>query len=324
MTDPAEARRSGRVLRIAVIGSVLVHLFCFLLYAVVTERIPSLRKLLASATPPPDVVVTTSQSIRIEKRAHPVPVPRPRPKTQPAVRQPNAPTRASVAVQPHQLVAPTIPKPQLNPPLPHALHELAKAAPKAPPNPPKTVKATEPPHPVPTQAATAEPRRVALVQPNSPAHRAVPANRAQLSQAELAHIGADLQKTVEELHAESNPLAVRSTSPPSANKRYHVQMSAFAGELRGAQGTCYPIKSWVVGSYDYYYETCDVQFDDGRFQAQPVPWPIRYARGHDLYHGDLGATTVPLPPPQPGWKLPPGEPVSDELRRYAHDNGVDI
>jgi hypothetical protein len=316
MMDSAEERRSRRTLRYAVFGSLFVHVLGFLFYAVATMVFPTLRTALATPTPRPPQVVTLSNALTISKKSNPVPHSQPHPR-QPPPQHAAAPVQPHPAVQPRVVTAPEAPKPQVHAPIPHALHELAKPLPVATAEPTKTVKETPPPQPHPEQ-------KVALA-PHVPALHAPAQKSAQLSQAQLARIGQDMQQTVAQLHAESNPLNVRSTADPTATKQYHVQMTAFQGDLRGAQGTCYPIKSWVAGNWDYYYESCDVQFDNGRYEVQAVPWPIRYPRGHDLYHGDLGnVKTVPLPPPQPGWKLPQGEKVSDELRRYAHDSGVDI
>jgi hypothetical protein len=315
--DRSESR-GERTLRLAVLGSLLVHAVGFFLWGAATNGFAFVRPLMRP-TPPPDVVVTTSNAIRIEHRAKPQPVSRPHP-VQPKAAAP-APQRAALAVVPKPVAAPA--EPTLRPPA-RALHELAKEAPAAP-NPPRTIKVTAPQRPEPTNPATAPPQKVALAERSERSAKAGQSKRAQLSAAQLAHIGEDISKTLAQLHAENDPLAVHSTASPSAQRRVHVQMMGVPGDMRHAQGSCYPIKSWVEGGYDYYYETCDVQFDDGHYESQAVPWPIRYPIGHDLYHGDLGhLVTVPLPPPLPGWKLPAGEHISEELRQYAKDHGVDI
>jgi hypothetical protein len=329
LIDRDEARRSGRVLRWGVLGSILVHALSALLWILIVASVLGAHAFVLP-TPPPDVVVTTSNAITIERRSHPKPAPQARPHPRAA-----APQRAATqsvpkpAVQPRALVQPVVPRPPVaEPPKTRALHELAKSTPRVLINPPKTIHATPPPGPEPTQPGKErtepQPQHVALAE--RPAQRpANPSNPARLSQAQLAHIGSDISKELAQLRAESNPLAVHSTAAPSAERRYHVQMIGIPGDMRHAQGSCYPIKAWVQGAYDYYYESCDVQFDDGHYETQAVPWPIRYPIGRDLYHGDLGRdTTVPLPPPLPGWKLPAGERVSDELRAYAREHGVEI
>ena len=318
MKEKSESRRERDRYGSPCSGSLLVHAVGFFLWGVATNGFAFIRPL-TRPTPPPDVVVSTSTAIRMEKRSRPQPQPRPR-QVQPQAAAP-APQRAAVEAVPK-------PQPSLQPPT-RALHELAKAA-TAAPNPPRTIKVTAPPRPEPTnpataQPATAQPQKVALADRSESASKATQSKRAQLSAAQLAHIGEDISKTLAQLHAENNPLAVHSTASPGAQRRVHVQMMGIPGDMRHAEGSCYPIKSWVEGGYDYYYETCDVQFDDGHYEAQAVPWPIRYPAGHDLYHGDLGRqVTVPLPPPLPGWKLPAGEHISEELRQYAHEHGIDI
>ncbi|MBV9104262.1 MAG: hypothetical protein JO060_11785 [Candidatus Eremiobacteraeota bacterium] len=317
--DSAELRRSGRVLRLAVGGSVLVHVLAFLLSGLFWSGIATLRP--RAVPTPPDVVVTTSNTVTIERRTRPRPATKARSRTAQTPRAPEQRAQPNAIPQPLRVAQqkpPARPFTRSVAPSVGALHELAKAVPRAPPNAEKTVRAT-PPAAEETPPADTTSRGQAS-QPEQ-MHKA-PAG--QLSEERLAHINADIQKTLAQLRAEDNPLAVRSTPAPAGERRYHVEMLGRLGDLRHAQGSCYPIKSWTEDGYDYYYESCNVQFEDGHYEAQAVPWPIRYKVGHDLYHGDLGSVTVPLPPPLPGWKLPAGEHVSQELREYAHEQGVDI
>ena len=301
MTDRAEARTSRRVLRFAVLGSLLVHVVGIFLWGIANGTFPNLQPR-ARATPPPDLIVTTSNAITIRKRAKPRPVPQPR------VR-PAQPQRVA-AVQPR-----SVPRPELRqapvtvPPLSRALHELAKANPQAAPQAPRTVRATPSPAPEPTHSAAAQPQRVAFAQqPSRP-------SRAHLSQEQLAHINEDIHKTLAQLRSENDPLAVHSTAPPVAQKRYRVQMLGAFGHLRNGEGHYSPIRSWNAEGYHYYYVSYDFVYSDGEYESGSVPWPIRFKPSEDPFtNPEIGARhDTPLPPPLPGWSLPPGEHIGKAL-----------
>ena len=308
-TDADESRRSRRIFGAAVLLSALVHLVGFLLYAYGTGAF-SKAHLLARArpTPQPLVYVTTSNATIVHKR----PVPRPAPRSN--VRN-AAPARPAQPQKPQPLQRPVPPQPHVvrrpeEQPRARTLHELAKLVPHAAPNPPKTSHATAPP-------------RVALAEKAAPAAQPAPESRAQAQSQQIARVERDMSKALVAMRRDNDPLNVRPDSP-SAPKRYNVQMKGALANLHDAQGSCYSIKDWEDGPYDYYYETCNVVFDTGHTEVQAVPWPVRYVRGHDPERGDLGPGTFPLQGPAPGWKLPAGQYVSKELREYAHDHGVDI
>ncbi|MEO9097671.1 MAG: hypothetical protein ABI346_05780 [Candidatus Baltobacteraceae bacterium] len=296
--DAADARRSRRIFVAALLLSALVHLLGFLLYAFGTGAF-SRAHLLARARPTPEplVYVTTSNATTIRKRSVPRPVPRRMPRDE----------RPAKPVRPQRPQPPQRPQAQ---PRARTLHELAKLLPRAAPNPPKTVRATAPP-------------RVALAEKPAPIS---PQTRTQTAQTEqVARVERDLEKALVAMRRENDPLNNVRPDPAVASKRYDVQMRGALAELHDAQGSCYSVKEWQDGPYDYYYETCNVLFDNGHSEVQSVPWPIRYPLGRDPLRGDLGGSgTVPLPGPLPGFHLAPGQYVSKELREYAKAHGADI
>jgi hypothetical protein len=144
-----------------------------------------------------------------------------------------------------------------------------------------------------------------------------PARTAQLSEARIAQMNESFNQTLAQLRHENDPLAVRP-EPPSAPKRYRLQMIGVNGDLRFGQGYYYPIKSWSADGYDYYYVSYEFTWADGTFESGGVPWPIRF-RPHDdpfAHPGRPALEHVPLPAPLPGWKLPAGEHVGKALQRY--------
>jgi hypothetical protein len=300
-------RGSRRVLRIAIAVSLGVHLLGFLLYGLATAQLAHVKFAFARPTPTPDTVVTISNAITIEKRAKPQPEPRPLRGANPAMR-PSAQSPQRVASIPRPVVEPRPPEPQPVPPQ-RALHQLAKVAPTAPANPPKTIEATAPPKPEQTPMHATQPHQVALAQ--RPAQASRPS---QLSQARIAQMTQNFDKTLAELRRESAPLNVKPENP-SATKRYHVQMIGVDGDLRHGQGYYYPIKSWREDGYDYYYVSYDFTWADGTFESGGVPWPIRFRPRDDpfTHPDDPNSAKVPLAAPMAGWRLPSGEKVGKAL-----------
>lgn len=312
MDDRDDRRRSGRIFRTAIVGSLLVHALAFFLYGVASLRLAHLRFGLAHPTPPPNAVVSISNSIKIEKRAKLRPQPRshaaaPRPRQQ----QPRPRRFASV---PQPVPVPlAVPKP-LAEPQTRALHELSKTLPSAAPNPPRTIKATAQPKPVPSPApTTGAPQRVALAQRPTQSQR-----QSQLTQAQIAQMNEAFNKTLAELRRESDPLRVKPDEV-AGPKRYRMQMNGINSDLRHGQGYYYPLKEWSsADGYNYYYVTYEFTWADGTLEHGSVPWPIRFRPREDPFAnpGNSGLEHVPLPPPLPGWKLPPGERVGKALRDY--------
>jgi hypothetical protein len=305
--------RSRRVFRAAVALSLAVHLIGFLFYGFASQRLAHVRLPFAKPTPPPDTIVTISNAVTIEKRAKPQPEPRPHHGATAAMR-PSAAAPQRMAVVPRPVVEPRPPQPKTVPPA-RALHELSKSVAGAPPNPPRTVVASAPPKPLETPVRAAEPHQVALAQ--RPAQASRPS---QLSQARIAHMNEAFDKTLAELRRESDPLNVRP-EPPAATKQYRVQMIGVDGDLRNGQGYYYPIRSWKADGYDYYYVSYSFTWSDGKFETGGVPWPIRFRPRDDpfTHPEDPASAKVPLAPPLPGWRLPPGEKVGKAIEYLDPD-----
>jgi len=301
ITTVEETRRERRFLLIALVSSIVVHLLGALIYVQgsgLLAKVPFLR-------PPEKEVVTLSSAIRIDKRPKPVPVQKPKAQP-PRPRTPLSP--------PNPQTLPELPAPA------KVVHELAKTVPTAQPNP------SAPP--------TAEPsalpeRQVASLQqplhrPGRPRQATVPS----LSQEELARIENDLSRTIAQARSDANPLAVPRQGPAAATRRYRMQMLGSSSDLKGYQGICEPTRPmWQQNGYDYYYVSCNVQKADGNLERQAMPWPIHFSPNRDPFNGSMSPNEVqrvPVPGPDPDFKLPPGAYASPEMRDYAHRHGVEI
>ena len=233
--------------------------------------------------PKPAEVVT--ERIELEKKKPPPPKPH-------AVRRPAAAPSKPVP-QPIVTARPlvrTLPRP----------HELAKVAPRAPLTLPQT------------HLAPAKPVPPAAVKKGPP----------HLTGDQIAKIQSDLGDSIREDREGIDPLRVPHSDATPSMKHYGHDFSALAMGS-GAHGLCDPVQNWKEDGWDYYYVDCNVQFDDGTFQRQGVPWPIRFAADADPFTG-TARRNIPLAMPLPGWHLPPGQTISEQLRDYAHDHGVDL
>jgi len=166
---------------------------------------------------------------------------------------------------------------------------------------------------------------VALAKPAPAPVRVVPAalGHPKLSDRTIAHIEEDLGASIRADRTGEDPLNnVPTDAPPPEPKHYTADYSSL--EL-GGHGLCDDIKSWSDGTWDWYFVACNMHLDDGTVERQPVPWPIRFSPNDDPFAGTMrGVGEVPLPLPLPGWHLPAGETVSDQLRQYASAHGVEI
>ncbi len=150
----------------------------------------------------------------------------------------------------------------------------------------------------------------------------VAAKRPMLGAQKIAQIERDLQGEIDADRDAHAPLAVAAAPAPTM-KHFAADLGDLTtGAVRG-HGLCDPTRDWKADGFDYYYVACNVKFTDGTFQRQDVPWPVRFPPSDDPFTG-TAHQTKPLAMPLPGWHLPPGETVSDELRAYARDHGVEI
>jgi hypothetical protein len=319
ITSAEDPKRGERILRIALVGSILAHLLAVLVFYVASDgakRFLSRIDIRHPVKRPDDETVATSTVLRLEKRPTPAaggaqpkpvvaqrPVP-PRPRVRPAPQ--------TVAQLPHPVV---VPKPVYEPP-PLLKHELAKIAPKASSEPLKTTKAKEPSNAPTAPPATAPPaKQIASLQR--------PSRAAQLSAAQIAQIERDLSKTIAQARTHAGPLSdIRKRTLPASSRRYAMDFAGVGRELRHAQGICHPIKSWQADGWNYYYDSCEVQEPDGSQREKALPWPVRYRPQSDPNLG-LGPDPAPVLP-VPGWHPDPSRPLDPDFIPYLRENGFSV
>lgn len=312
--------RSNRILRVAIVLSLLVHLVLGLLFFVTYDELSRLLHVdrhREQAKPQPDEIVTISSSLHLEKRPKPVPVPAPaRPAVQPKVVPQPQPVPAPQQVA--RIARPAaVPRPVEQAPS-QVRHELSKQLKTATSEPVITRKAetvsrtptAEPRTPAPEKVVASVEHPAAAAQPVPPSH----SNK--LSEEQLAQIQSDMAKTIAQARSQADPLRNVKPEPPAAPKSYRMQMQGMFGPLRRGEGYYYPIKGWHAGGLDWYYVSYEFTWDNGVYETGSVPWPIHFTPAEDPFvNGEIGnLRRTPLPPPPPGY-VPPGT-LGKALRAY--------
>ncbi|MGP6157117.1 MAG: hypothetical protein ACLPYS_06340 [Vulcanimicrobiaceae bacterium] len=310
MTGESETRQSARVFRIALIGSLLLHL---VLALVAFRAFDTLAKITRLAEKPKEQdIVTISSAIRLEKRAKPIPV---SPAVHARVAQRHLPLPQPPApAQQAQPVAMVEPKPQVAPQ--PRKPELAKLAPTAPP-----VVPTEAPHHAPRVPHL---QHVALAEHPSAVARAPqePGQSGRYSDEQLTQIQHDLEKTIAEARTANDPLRAVPKETPAAPKHYHVQMEGRFGDLSTGEGFYFPIRGWKSSGLDYYYVSYEFTWADGTYETGSVPWPIHFDPSRDPFTNPGMGPHTPLPFPPPGFPPPPnlGKALRPFFPGYAFNN----
>ena len=332
-------RRNNRLLLIALLASLAVHLIVALLYVVTSDALARLLPRVAvhqqHPKPNQDEIVTLSSALHIEKRAHPAPAQQPRraavrPRSQPpAPLQKPAPPIVARVPKPLPVAKPVLPAPAL------LKAELAKFDRHAPSQPARTTHAktvsktpTAPPR-------TPEPKKVvaALPQPHPVTQQrqeTQPQRPARLSEQQIAQIESDLAKTIAQSRADTSTLSTVSHPrlPPAATKRQPIDMSGIDAMLGGVQAACYPVRSWRAQGFNYYYVSCRAVHADGLVREEAVPWPVRFrprVDPYDPYDDTLSPQAkVPLQQPLPDWQPQPGMRIDPDLVDYLHQLGYHI
>ena len=291
-SDHRSLRESqDRRTRVAIVASLVLHVVLLVL----VFRLHLFKAPRPFASPE---IVTVHQILRIAHKPRvverPVVAAHPRPITRAAPRPQTAP---------HVTRKPVIPKsivPTLAPERPIA----------APPHAPARIATRPAPH--------------AVHVPVSSGATAVPAPQAKsrLSGAQIARIEGDLSNSIAQDRAGIDPLRAEPGAVATP-KHFTPDFSGLTASIDHEHGLCDPIKDWTEDGWNYYYVACNVQTESGLSKRESVPWPIRFDPSDDPFNG-TAHRNMPVAMPLPGWHLPPGETVSDGLREYAHEHGVEL
>ncbi len=151
-------------------------------------------------------------------------------------------------------------------------------------------------------------REIARIDMRSP-HVAPPKTTYARTSVETAQQEQAFENTIARLRQQNDPVvsAARPVQTPQAPKRYTFDFAGAVGTAPRGEGILTPVRSWRMGSYDFYYVRYWVEYPDGTTETGIVPWPLRYLPGADPFR--LGIQHFPLPVPAADYTLPPGTPL---------------
>jgi outer membrane biosynthesis protein TonB len=276
MISRSDIPRRGRILEIAIVFSIALHL---VLGSLATYKHTTVSKMLQRLLKQEkeDKYVALSTTITIEKRTVPRSAPQAQPQPKTVQPQPRVVQRQA------QLPAPVTKPVPREVPIPHAEPtEIAKIVPKA---------------------------KEHVETPSKPkvlAYQAVPhKNSNQFSAQQLAEMQQRFSDTIAQARAESDPTHVTSTAPPATMKHAHLDVTGINELLAHGEGILTP-QSATLTNVDgdprgaCYYVNFEVNFSDGSFDSGPVYWPICYTSRQDPFRNYF--RHFPLPGPPPGWQ----------------------
>lgn len=278
MTRSHPQQRTRRLLVLAVILSILIHLLGGALWGLFVRALAHLPKpvIMASLreTPPPNAAI-----VRIEHRA-PAPA-----------RQAHENRVPKIAPRPHPIATPA-------PSLPRPRHEIAHIAAHAPAQPP----------PARAQAPAQTPRRVRPV-----ALAPVPDSKPAYSDRQLAQLGQDFSKTIAQSRETLAAVqAAEQHAPVTTIKHYAVAFSGIHAGMNPGDGEIFAISHQRIGNTMWYYTRYTYMHGDGTYEADSIPWPFHYPIDDDPFARH--DKRIPLQAPPDGFK--PDRPLKPILAQF--------
>jgi len=283
MISTRRAPRTQRLFAVALVLSVLIHLFGGALWAHANRFVAQITRRLPEQQPREEVA--TSDVIHLERRTVPRPAQagRPRPQPRPHVAMgPPRPAEKPIAVVPRP--AATSASKHTPEPLPSAVPEIAHRALRAPPRAPRRERL--------------RPDRVQAAAGGSPAAPA----RQMLSAAALAQLNAQFSQTIAATHIDLATIQKETEERPVAVKHYPMQFTGLQASLRRGEGYIEPTTMGRrIGDTIWYYTHYTYMWPDGHLEDDDIPWPFHYPVQHDLFA--LRVHLIPLQLPPPGFRL---------------------
>lgn len=276
MITTSDPPRRGRVLEIAVVLSILLHI---LLGGLAFRTNKELQKIVQRMLPKEqrtDELVVTSSQIRIERRKAPRYAPPVKPKQQKRLDE-------KVAAAPKLVETPATAAPKPKP------TEIAKLTKNAPPQ-----------HDA--DLGKASSKRAPVLTTTKVARVALPKLKNQmLSDEQLAAFTQHAQQAIDAARVASDPTHVDAQPSGSTMKHYALDISGVDSALRRGEGYLYPQDRYRDKNtgQQCYYVNFDVVFNTGGRDNGYVYWPICYTARNDPFLNNI--RRFPLPPPPDGW-----------------------
>jgi hypothetical protein len=292
--------QTQRLLAVALVLSVLIHLFGGALWAHANRFVAQIMRRLPEQQPREQVA--TSDVIHLERRNVPRPArasrPRPQPQPKPRVALPPRPAEKPIAVVPRP-AATSAPK--------EAPKEVSSAAPEI---------AHHSLH-APRRAPRRERAKPDLAQAAATRSPAAPP-RQTLSAAQLAQLNARFSQTIAATHVDLATIQKETEERPVAVKHYPMQFTGLQANLQRGEGYIEPTTMGQrIGDTMWYYTHYTYMWPDGHLEDDDIPWPFHYPVQHDLFA--LRVHLIPLQLPPPGFRLT--RPLKPFLAHFVQSAG---
>lgn len=296
MITTSDEPRESRVVRIAILGSIVFHLLAFFIAGLAHKSMNAFFE----SPKDKDELVTLSQAITIDQRKKAVPRPAPAPhKAVPPVPHPQPKSVRALA----HLPAPPVAFPK------YERQALEKPAPAATAKPEETtIKGRGP-----------IVKRIAQ-NTGSGAVQVTPPRQAALTSEQIAELDSQFRKTIAAARSQIDPMA-NTAKMPVTRKHVQLQVQGPHDDLRNGEGTSEPhSRAWTRNGLNCYTGvTYRFVWDDGTYETGTVPWPACWPPKQDPYvlaYLHPGTTIrYDIPPPPIGWVSPPNLDLKPYLRQ---------
>ncbi len=130
---------------------------------------------------------------------------------------------------------------------------------------------------------------------------------------------AQLAREAARINAHRAPLSTATNAPDPSSFRRSIVDSGGVSRTDYAEAYILPLQHWFSGALSCYYVRYAASFSQGGNEKGEIPWPVCYPRDHDeLAHGPY-PHRLPVPYPQPGFRLPRGTYLTPFLQHIFND-----
>ena len=192
----------------------------------------------------------------------------------------------------------------------------APAAPRRHPQPQRPQPPMPQAQPASLPRAPEAPRRPQRLHP----HGRTPANPShETVQRFVAQQQAELAREAARINSRRAPLSLATSAPDPSTFRRSIVDSGGVSRIDYAEAYLLPLEHWFSGDLSCYYVRYAASFSQGGNEKGEIPWPVCYPRDHDeLAHGPY-PHRLPVPYPQPSYRLPRGTYLTPFMQHIYDD-----
>ncbi|MGC8485186.1 MAG: hypothetical protein ACP5O6_06065 [Candidatus Baltobacteraceae bacterium] len=190
------------------------------------------------------------------------------------------------------------------------------AAPRHPRQPQRNPQPTQQAQPAFLPRAPEPPRRLRRPHPHGRTPRPLSHDTAQQF---VASQEARLAREAARINANRAPLSLATSAPDPSTFRRSIVDSGGVSRIDYAEAYLLPLEHWFSGDLSCYYVRYAASFSQGGNEKGEIPWPVCYPRDHDeLAHGPY-PHRLPVPYPQPSYRLPRGTYLTPFMQHIYND-----